>query len=98
MVLTPTDRGVLETVIDKAIKEAKMNVQTFAPKIVRNSFHIENAEDFAFGMAYGEITATFSSYLTASRRMLPTADELTEVSAIILRRMPEIKNAVSFEE
>ena len=98
MVLTAVDRGVLETIIDKAINEAKMNVKTFSEEMVRNSFHIKNIEDFAFGMAYGEINSTFSSYFTASRRALPSADELAEISDIILRRLPELRKSIFFEE
>jgi len=98
MGLTPVDRGVLETFIDKAINEAKMDTRTFADEKVRKAFHINNSEDFVFGMAYGQINASFSAYFTTSHRTLPSVEELVEITDIIFRRLPEIKKSISFEE
>jgi len=98
MVLTAVDRGVLETLIDKTINEAKMDAKTFADENMKKAFHINNTEDFVFGLAYGGINASFSGYFTTSHRTLPSAEELTEITDIILRRLPEIKKSISFEE
>jgi hypothetical protein len=98
MVLTPVDRGVLETIIDRAIIEAKINLKTFDDEPVRKGFHIKNFEEFVFGVAYGYINAIFSGYFTSTHKTLPNAEELSQVIDIILRRLPEVRKAIFFDE
>ena len=98
MVLTTVDRGVLETFIDRVINTAKKDAKTFADEMTRKAFHINNTEDFVFGIAFGAINASFSSYYFTSHQRPPDVEELVEISDIITRRLPEIKKSISFEE
>jgi len=76
----------------------KMNVKTFGDEPIKKSLHMKNFEEFVFGMAYGFINATFSSYFITSHMMPPNAEELAEVTNIISRRLPEVRKAIYFEE
>jgi len=98
MVLTAIDRGALETFIDRIIKKAKNDAKTFADERARKAFHIKNSEDFVFGLAYGGINSIFSGYYASLHQRQPDAEEFEEISKVILRRLPEIKKAISFEE
>ena len=98
MVLTTIDRGALETFIDRIIKKAKKDAKTFADERARKAFHINNSEDFVFGLAYGGINSSFSGYFESLHQRQPDAEELEQITNIILRRLPEIKKAISFEE
>ena len=98
MVLTVSDRGALETFIEIIIKKAKNDAKTFGNERARRAFHIKNSEDFVFGLAYGGINFSFSGYFDASHQRQPDAEELKEITDIVLRRLPEIKQAISFEE
>jgi len=99
MSLSANDRGVLETLIDQAINSARNTVKQFGgDEKVRRAFHINHVPDFAFGLAYGQINQGFASYYVAIHRSQPTAEELKDVSDVVLRRMPEIRKAIFFQE
>ena len=98
MVLTAVDRGFLESFIDKIIIEAKKDAKSFADEKTRKAFHIKNSEDFVFGVAYGKINASFSGYYAAFHQRPPDAEELVEISDIIIRRLPEVRKSIFFEE
>jgi len=98
MVLTAVDRGVLEKLIDRIISIAKIDAKTFADEKARKAFHIKNSEDFVFGIAYGQINSSFSGYFASFYQRQADAEELAEISDIVLRRLPEIRKAIFFEE
>jgi len=98
MVLTVEDRGMLDSYIDSFVIMAKKDAKTYADEEVRKAFHIKNSDDFVFGVAYGGINASFSGYFVAFHQRQLNAEELVEVSEIVLRRLPEIKKSISFEE
>ena len=98
MVLSLEERGMLEKIIDEIIATIKTYKEMFVDPRVKQTFHIEKLEDFLFGMMYGEINCTFSSYFTTIKHRKPDQSELHEVSQVILKRLPEIRNAIYFTE
>ena len=67
--------------------------------VLKEELHIENAHDYVFGMAVGEINIGFSGYYnTVHRGEQPDDATRKEIAQIIIRRLPEIRQAVYFEE
>ena len=98
MPLSTIDRGALETIIDRAVKDAKQESKAFQDEYVKRAFHIEKVEDFVFGLAYGEINMGFSGWFTMTHSRQPTTEELKETSNIVLKRLPEIRKEIFFQE
>ena len=95
--LSSHDRGTLEGIIDHVIKSAKSH-----SKIVDSEFskelHLEKPTDFVFGMIIGEVTTAFGSYYNQVHDQFIDDTINKEVAQIIIRRLPEIRQAVYFEE
>ncbi|HEX5457396.1 MAG TPA: hypothetical protein VFX64_03315 [Candidatus Nitrosotalea sp.] len=49
-------------------------------------------------MFYGELNSSISSYFTTVKRSKPDPTELGEISDIVLKRLPEIRNSIYFSE
>ncbi|MGI0082144.1 MAG: hypothetical protein ACREAF_00715 [Nitrosopumilaceae archaeon] len=98
MVLSAEDRGMLEKIIDAVIATIKEQKKMFENPIVKQEFHVEKIEDFLFGMFYQEITSTFSTFYTTFKHRRPNESELQEIVQVVLKRLPEIRNAIYFTE
>jgi hypothetical protein len=96
MVLDDSDRGMLESNIDKAIKEIPGWVRTIFNPDVKSGMHIQNEFDFVYGMTYqGIMRDFFHDYADKYQyQRVVTKEEMQEVFQIIYRRIPEIRNAI----
>jgi len=91
------DRGTLESIIDHTIKTAKPFNQVIDSEFSKE-LHLEKPSDFIFGMIIGEIHIGFSSYYNQVHGEFINDMARKEVAQIIIRRLPEIRQAVYFEE
>lgn len=98
MVLTPEDRGIIEMIIDQIVKTGKNQKKDMLNPKVKQALHLKSPEDFVFGMFYGELNSSISSYFTTVKRRMPDLVELAEITDIILKRLPEIRNSIYFTE
>jgi len=96
--LSQNDRGVIETIIDLVIKSARVESKSMQDTEFSKQLHVENVPDFVFGMAIGEINMGFSSHYKTVHNELLGDEGRKEVSEIIIRRLPEIRQAIYFEE
>ncbi len=95
--LSTSDRGALESFIDHAIGTAKAETQIVDSEFSKE-LHLEKPGDFVFGMIIGEITIAFSSYYNQAHGQFIDDVIRKEVAQIIIRRLPEMRQAIYFEE
>lgn len=92
MALDMSERGILETLIDKLT-----TLGTPATQMIRDnktSFGIKNESDFAVGFVVGLILANFTSLMSGVRSGPLSAEEVRETVSIIARRSKEIHEAI----
>ena len=97
MGLSSNDRGFLDQVIDRTTNDAKNTKSMFVDPQIKTAFQLKNPEEFVFGRAYGQIFQSFSSYFPTINKRLATEEELQEVSQVIIRRLPELRQAIFFD-
>jgi len=98
MRLNSTDRGILDQIIDISINNAKRNFKFFSNEKVKQGFQLKNIEEFVFGIEYGTITNAYGNYFKSVHFRIPTDEEADEMTEVIMKRLPEIKKAIYFEE
>lgn len=89
MTLDPFLRGLLETIIDQTVEEARttLNMARTLKPLIRNE------QDAAFGFSIGVISGRFVSIFTSLGRQ-PTKEEISEAIKVIKRRANQIKSAL----
>ncbi len=55
MGLSIRDRGVVDKLIDQAVKAVPGWMETYRNEVTRKFCHIDKVEDFVFGICYGYI-------------------------------------------
>ena len=98
MSLSATDRGALEKIIDRAVKDGIQELKALQDEHLKRAFHIEKVEDFVFGLIYGEINMGFSGWFGMIHNRQKTTEELKETADIILKRLPDIRKEIFFQE
>ena len=94
MVLNPADRGILEQLIDQAVKDMRMTVQFVRSDRYSKIIKDKNGEDFILGFVFGRIDTTFkATFITTQDRIL-SKQEILEVENIIYNRIHELKEAI----
>jgi hypothetical protein len=95
MVLDQKARGELERYIDYLIKGVPQLMSRFREKEFKNILRFQNEEDFLYGAVYGGIIFGYTeSFYTMFRRHL-TDDEMLDFETIVVKRMREVKNAIT---
>jgi hypothetical protein len=95
MVIDAPMRGVLEQYIDSIVIAIPNIVEVFLGSSSKSQLQIQNKNDFVLGVALGNIQNAFLTTFVSIQARYPTPDELAEISEVIFRRIPEIRNAIS---
>ncbi len=92
MTLDERARGMLETIIDDAIRGIPEYIRLI--RLTKTQLHIKDESEFVYGLAWGKIISDFTTdCLNLYKRDL-TAEERTEVSRVIVTRSQEIREAI----
>ena len=59
------------------------------------ALQIQDESDFAFGVALGNIQNAFLTTFVSIQARYPDPEEITEISDMISKRAPEIRNSIS---
>ena len=94
MVLDPTQRGILEQLIDQAVKDMRMTVEFVRWDRYSKILKDKNAEDFILGFVYGRIDTTFKATFIATQDRILSKEEMLEVENTIYNRIDELKEAI----
>ena len=94
MSLNPEIRGVLDLLIDGVIAQAPVFAKSFLDPKTTSRLHIKSSDDFSIGVAVGIIVAEFNTLFVSAYGRGTSEQDLSEVSQVISRRMPEIRDAV----
>jgi hypothetical protein len=94
MGIDATMRGVLEQYIDSIVIAIPNIVKVFFDPS-NKALQIQDENDFAFGVALGNIQNAFLTSFISLQARYPNSEELAEISNIILKRTPEIRNSIS---
>jgi len=94
MVLNPTQRGILEQLIDHAVKGMKVTVEFVRGDRYSKILKDKNGDDFVLGFVYGRIDSTFKATFIATQNRILIDEEVLEVEHIIYNRMDELKEAI----
>ena len=94
MVLNPTQRGILEQLIDHTVKDMRVTVEFVRGDRYSKILKDKNGDDFVLGFVYGRIDSTFKATFVATQNRLLSTEELLEIENIIYNRMDELKEAI----
>ena len=94
MVLNATHRGILEQLIDQAVKDMMMTVQFVRSDRYSKIIKDKSGEDFILGFVFGRMDSTFKATFIATQDRILSAEELLEVENIIYNRIDELKEAI----
>ena len=94
MRIDATMRGVLEQYIDSIVIAIPNIVKVFFDPS-NKALQIQDESDFAFGVALGNIQNAFLTTFVSIQARYPDPEEITEISDMISKRAPEIRNSIS---
>jgi hypothetical protein len=94
MVIDAPMRGVLEQYIDSIVIAIPNIVEVFLGSSSKSQLQIQNKNDFVLGVALGNIQNAFLTTFVSIQARYPTPEELAEISDVIFRRIPEVRNAI----
>lgn len=94
MALDPTHSGILEQLIDQAIKDMGMTVQFVRSDRYSKIIKDKNGDDFVLGYIIGRIDTTFKATYIATYGRLLSNEEILEIENIIYNRIDELKEAI----
>jgi hypothetical protein len=94
MVIDATMRGVLEQYIDSIVIAIPNIIRVFFDPSKKARLQIQNENDFVLGVALGNIQNAFLTTFVSTQARYPTQEELTEISNVIFKRIPEIRDAI----
>jgi hypothetical protein len=95
MVIDATMRGLLEQYIDSIVIAIPNIEQTFFDPPKKAHLQIQDEKDFALGVALGNIQNAFLTSFVSIQARYPNPEEIEEISDIIFKRIPEIRNSIS---
>ena len=93
MAIDATMRGVLEQYIDSIVIAIPNIVKVFFDPS-NKALQIRDENDFAFGVALGNIQNAFLTSFVSLQARYPNLEEIEEINNIISKRAPEIRNAI----
>ncbi len=88
------DRGMIEKIIDVAIKSVPGWMDTYRAEEVRKFYHYDKVEDFVLGMCNGYILSGFTHLYRLEHNENPPPDQVTEFINVINNRMSQIREAI----
>jgi hypothetical protein len=94
MAIDATMRGLLEQYIDSIVIAIPNIVKVFfdpSNKVLQ----IQDGNDFAFGVALGNIQNAFLTTFVSIQARYPDQGEIAEINSIISKHVPEIRNSIS---
>ena len=94
MAIDATMRGVLEQYIDSIVIAIPNIIKVFfdpSNKVLQ----IQYKNDFAFGVALGNIQNAFLTSFISLQARYPDPEEIAEINDMISKRAPEIRNSIS---
>ncbi len=94
MGLSITDRGMVDKIIDEAVKAIPGWMETYRDEVNRKFYHIDNIEDFVFGICYGYILSAFSHLYSLEHKEDAPPEHIKEFVSVFNNRMKEIKEAI----
>ncbi len=94
MALDPTHSGILEQLIDQAIKDMGMTVQFVRSDRYSKIIKDKDGDDFVLGYIIGRIDTTFKATYIATYGRLLSNEEILEIENIIYNRIDELKEAI----
>lgn len=92
MPVSVTERGALERMIDKFLKEAPSLLRTLRPKA--SVLQIREPNDYLLGFVVGVIVGSFSVAFESEEGRALNEEELSEVNDVAFRRTREIRKAM----
>jgi hypothetical protein len=87
-------RGLLEQYIDSIVIAIPNIVKVFFDPSKKAQLQIQNENDFALGIALGNIQNAFLTTFVSTQATYPNAEELTDISNVIFKRIPELRDAI----
>jgi len=93
MDLTPEERGQLEKVIDEAINIIPSTLPVLREEDSPIGKHVKNKEDFVLGEMIGWVFGTMAEIMTQKGKSA-TSETINEITEVVLRRMPQLKEAI----
>jgi len=93
MNLTSEERGQLEKAIDEAINIIPPTLPVLRKEDSPLGKHVENKEDFVLGQMIGW-TFGIMAEIMARKGKSPKADTINEITDVVLKRMPQLKEAI----
>ena len=87
-------RGVLEQYIDSIVIAIPNIIRVFFDPSKKARLQIQNENDFVLGVALGNIQNAFLTTFVSTQARYQTQEELTEISNVIFKRIPEIRDAI----
>jgi hypothetical protein len=94
MAIDATMRGVLEQYIDSIVIAIPNIVRVFFDPS-NKALQIHDKNDFAFGIALGNIQNAFLTTFVSMLARYPNPEELAEINEVISKRVQEIRNSIS---
>jgi urate oxidase len=94
MAIDITMRGILEQYIDSIVIAIPNIVQVFFNRSNKAQLQIQNENDFVLGVALGNIQNAFLTTFVSLQARYPNPEELEEISNVIYKRIPEIRDAM----
>jgi hypothetical protein len=94
MGIDATMRGVLEQYNDSIVIAIPNIVKLFFDPS-NKALQIQDEEDFAFGVALGNIQNAFLTTFVSIQARYPDPEEIAEINDMISKRAPEIHNSIS---
>jgi len=92
--LDPTHSGILEQLIDQAIKDMQVTVQFVRSDRYSKIIKDKDGDDFVLGYIIGRIDTTFKATYIATYGRLLSNEEILEIENIIYNRIDELKEAI----
>jgi hypothetical protein len=69
-------------------------VKVFFDPSKKAQLQIQNDNDFVLGVALGNIQNAFLTTFVSTQARYPSPEELTDISNVIFKRIPEIRDAI----
>src|SRR5919202_6031894 len=88
-------RGLLEQYIDSIVIAIPNIVKVFFDPSKKALLQIQNDNDFALGVALGNIQNAFLTTFVSTQARYPIPEEIEEINNIISKRAPEIRDSIS---
>ncbi len=94
MGLSIRDRGVVDKLIDQAVKAVPGWMDTYRAEETRKFYHYDKVEDFVFGLACGYIQSGFSYFYKLEHKEDTSPEHIKEFVHVFNNRMNEVRDAI----